>query len=80
MIIITGLFYQTEMRRAAMGSVYCLRVGVCVVTCQSCLLPDFCSSLTKREPWEARKHILRLSYRQLPPHPKTEEQNHQLSD
>lgn len=77
MITTAGLFYQPEMHHEPTGSVYYLRV--CAVTCQSCLLPYFGSCLMKSEPREARKHILRLSYRQLPLHPKTEERNHQLS-
>ena len=79
MITIAGLFYQTETPHEPIGSVYYLGVHVYVVICQSCFLLYFCSSLIQSEAWEARKHILRLSYRQLPLHPKTEERNHQLS-
>lgn len=66
------------MHCAPLGSVYCLHVGVCVVTCQFCFAPDFRSSLTKSKAWEARRVVLRLSYRQLPLHPRTEERNQQL--
>lgn len=66
------------MHCAPLGSVYYLHVGVCVVTCQFCFPPDFHSSLIKSKAWEARRVVLRLSYRQLPLHPRTEEQNQQL--
>lgn len=71
--------HQTETHSEPFGSVYYLRVGVSVVTCQFCFPPDFRSSLIKSEAWEARKVVFRLSYRQLPLHPRTEERNQQLS-
>lgn len=49
-----------------------------MVTCQFCFPPDFRSSLIKSEAWEARRVVLRLCYRQLPLHPRSEEQNQQL--
>lgn len=66
------------MHCAPFGSVYYLHVGVYVVTCQFCFPPDFRSSLIQSKAWEARRVVLRLSYRQLPLHPRTEERNQQL--